>query len=58
MIKLNLTFISNKQLKLNKYFKDDLVSDGNLFLQETHLIFDDKALWETNFQGQLFFGVC
>lgn len=35
--------------------KDNLGTDGILFLQETQWTNNNKALWKTNFQGQHFF---
>ena len=33
---------TNKRLKLIKYFKDGIVSNGFLFLQETHSTVNDE----------------
>ena len=45
----------NKRLKLIKYFKDKIVSNGFLFLQETHLTFNDEIKWKDDFKGEVFY---
>ena len=58
-----INFISNdvkgfrttsKRLKLTKYFKDKIVSDGFLFLQETHLTVNHEIKWKDEFKGEVF----
>ena len=60
----NFTFISNnvkgfqptnKRLKLIKYFKDKIVSNGFLFLQETHWAVNDEVKWKDDCKGEVFF---
>ena len=40
---------TNKRLKLIKYFKDKIVSNGFLFLQETHSTVNDEIKWIKSF---------
>ena len=46
---------TNKRLKLIKYFKDKIVSNGFLFLQETHSTVNDKIKWRDDFKGEVFY---
>ena len=59
-----INFISNnvkgfqsttKRLKLSKYFKDKIVSNVFLFLQETHSIVNDEIKWRHDFKGEVFY---
>ena len=56
-----INFISNnvkgfqstsKRLKLIKYFKDKIASNGFLFLQET---VNDEIKWKDHFKGEVFY---
>ena len=60
----NLVFISNnvkgiqnkvKRLKIFEYLKDNLGSNGFVFLQETHSSINDEKKWNDDFKGHLFF---
>ena len=46
---------TNKRLKLNKYFKDKIVSNGFLFLQKTHSTVNDEIKWKDDFKGEVFY---
>ena len=46
---------SNKRLKLIKYFKDKIVSNGFLFFQETHSTLNDDIKWKDDFRGKVFY---
>ena len=46
---------TNKRLKLIKYFKDKIVSNGFLFLQETHSTVNDEIKWKDDFKGEVFY---
>ena len=46
---------TNKRLKLIKYFKDKIVSNGFLFLQETHATVNDEIEWKDDFKGEMFY---
>ena len=46
---------TNKRLKLIKYFKDKIVSNGFLFLQKTHSTFNDEIKWKDNFKGEVLY---
>ena len=46
---------TKKRLKLIKNFKNNLNSEGFLFLQETHSTLKDEVNWTQKFNGQLFF---
>ena len=59
-----INFISNnvkefqstsKRLKLIKYFKDKIVSNDFLFLQETHSTVNDEIKWKDDFYSQVFY---
>ena len=45
----------NKRLKLIKYFKGKIVSNGFLFLQETHSPVNDEIKWKDDFKGEVFY---
>ena len=58
-----LKFISNnlnniqstkKRLKLIEYFKNNLNSEGFLFLHETHSTLKNEVIWIQEFKGELF----
>ena len=44
---------TNKRLKLIKYFKDKIVSNGFLFLQETHSTVNDEIKWKDDLKGEV-----
>ena len=44
---------ANKKSKLNKYFKNKIVSSGFLFLQEMHSTVNDEIEWKDD-SGKLF----
>ena len=46
---------TNKRLKLIKYFKDKIVPNGFLFLQETHSTVNDEIKWKDDFKGEVFY---
>ena len=46
---------TNKRLKLIKYFKDKIVSNGFLLLQETHSTVNDEIKWKDDFKGEVFY---
>ena len=46
---------TNKRLKLIKYFKDKIVSNSFLFLQETHSTINDQIKWNDDFKGEVFY---
>ena len=46
---------TNKILKLNKYFKDKIVSNGFLFPQETHSTVNDEIKGKDDFKGEGFY---
>ena len=46
---------TNKRLKLIKYFKDKIVSNGFLFVQETHSTVNDEIKWKDDFKGEVFY---
>ena len=46
---------TNKRLKLIKYFKDKIVSNGFLFLQENHSTVNDEIKWKDDFKGEVFY---
>ena len=46
---------TNKILKLIKYFKDKVVSNGFLFLQETYSTVIDEIKWKDDFKGEVFY---
>ena len=46
---------TNKRLKLIKYFKDKIVPNGFLFLQETHSTVNDEIKWKDDFKGKVFY---
>ena len=59
-----LSFISNnvkglkaisKRIKIFEYLKNNVTSNGFIFLQETHSSIKDEKLWIDEFEGQLFF---
>ena len=59
----NINFISNnvkrvqstnKRLKLLKYFKHNIVSNGFLFLQKTHSPVNGEINWKYDFKGEVF----
>ena len=45
---------TNKRLKLIKYFKDKIVSNGFFFLQETHSTVNDEIKEKDDFKGEVF----
>ena len=45
---------TNKRLKLIKYFKDKIFSNGFLFLQETHSV-NDEIKGKDDFNGEVFY---
>ena len=45
---------TNKRLKLIKYFKDKIVSNGFFFLQETHSTVNDEIKGKDDFEGEVF----
>ena len=45
---------SNKRLKLIKYFKDKIVSNGFLSLQKTISTVNDAIKWKYDFKGEVF----
>ena len=60
----NIKFISNKvrgiknsdkRIKIFEYLKNKVVSNGVVFLQETHSCEKDKKKWNGEFKGTLFF---
>ena len=60
----NLNFVSNnvkglqgrdKKIKLFKYLKNCISSNGLVFLQETHSSLNVEKKWADEFKGQLFF---
>ena len=60
----NLNFLSNnvnglnsskKQIKMFEYFRDKIVNNGILFLQEIHSSHDTVINWRDDFKGELFF---
>ena len=64
MVNSNICFVKNnvkglqstkKRLKLIEYLKDKLESNGVIFLQETHSVFDDENSWADDFKGRIFF---
>ena len=46
---------TSKRLKLIKYFKDKIASNGFLFLQETHSTIVDEIKWKDDFKGEVFY---
>ena len=44
-----------KRVKLIEYLKKKLESNGLLFLQETHSVFNDENAWADHFKGEVFF---
>ena len=46
---------TNKRLKLIKYFKDKIVSNGFLFLQETYSTVNYEIKWKDDFKGEVFY---
>ena len=48
-------FQSIKRLKLIKYFKDKIVSNGFLFLQETHSVGNGEIKWKYDFKRKVFY---
>ena len=46
---------TNKRLKLIKYFKYKIVSNGFLFLQETHSTVNDEIKCKDDFKGEVFY---
>ena len=60
----NISFISNnvkgiqailKRIKIFKYLKNYVPSNGFIFLQEKHSSVKDEKVWSDEFEGQLFF---
>ena len=60
----NLRFLSNnvnglrsskKRVKMFEYFKDVIVNNGIIFLEETHSSEDTFNEWRDGFKGELFF---
>ena len=45
---------TDKRLKLVKYFRDKIVSNSFLFLQETHSTVNDEIKWKDNFKDEVF----
>ena len=59
-----ITFISNnvkgiqtsqKRMKLFEYLRSYIVTNGFVFLQETHSTIRDENKWEDEFNGKLIF---
>ena len=48
---------TNKRLKLIKNFKDKIVSDRFLLLQETHSTVNDEIKWKDDFKDEVFCSV-
>ena len=46
---------TSKRLKLIKYFKVKIASNGFLFLQETHSTITDEIKWKDDFKGEVFY---
>ena len=46
----------NKRLELIKYFKDKIVSNGFLFLQETRSTVNNEIRWKNDFEGEVLHG--
>ena len=46
---------TNKRLTPIKYFKDKIVSNGFLFLQETYSTVNDEIKWKNVFKGEIFY---
>ena len=46
---------TNKRLTLIKYFEEKIVSNGFLFLQETHSTVNDEMKWKDDFKGEFFY---
>ena len=46
---------TNKRLKLIKYFKHKIVSNGFLFLRETNSTVNDEVKWKDDFEGKVFY---
>ena len=57
MISNNLNGIQStkKRLKIIQYFKNKLIPQGILFLQETHSIESNEASWRDEFNATFFF---
>ena len=45
----------SKRIKIFKYLKNYVTSNGFIFLQETHSSVKDEKNWNDEFKGQLFF---
>ena len=45
----------SKRIKIFKYLKNYVTSNGFIFLQETHSSVKDEKTWNDEFKGQLFF---
>ena len=46
---------TNKSSKLITYFKDKIVSNGFLFIQETHSTVNDEIKCKDDFKGEVFY---
>ena len=46
---------TNKRLKLIMYFKDKIVCNGFLFIQETHSTVNDKIKCKDDFEAEVFY---
>ena len=64
MNRSNLNFVCNnvkglqgkdKRIKIFKYLKNCISSNGFVFLQETHSTLNDEKKWADDFKGRLFF---
>ena len=45
----------SKRIKIFQYLKNYVISNGFIFLQETHSSVKDEKIWNDEFKGQLFF---
>ena len=45
----------SKRIKIFQYQKNYVISNGFIFLQETHSSVKDEKIWNDEFKGQLFF---
>ena len=46
---------TNERIKLIKYFKDKIVSNGFLLIQETHSTVNDEIKWKDDFAAEVFY---
>ena len=47
--------VVSKWIKIFEYLKNYVISNGFIFLQETHSSVKDEKVWSDEFEGQLFF---